>query len=370
MSRIFTFCMLAIVIQVSQAASLKFEKESIQITTDAQGPSFICKKGVCKLCANPSKTDTVCIVATDRGRKIRIKLTLNDKALVEGDITGPGTRSICSRKNPLPNIDQICIIPKDVDIAKLHSCLDVSIKVNETTYRQSIGCFTIPKKNFLDRIVGEDDIPIKAISSLYGFNDSPKVVDDNIDGGTICHKGICRICEYNQTVCVIAKALHNAMTVELVSNRFVIVKGKITNNTDVSFCKKYLDARTFCIVARNINVKTLSACVNLTVQMKDKIFNALDIQRIGCFKIPNNVDEMQTYGALDSDDINVEPDNIDSKIIDAVADSFGSDDEHVEFDTVELDAFSPFGAEDNVPTTRLQKLMLTFLKSLQQQTVL
>ncbi|WAR11197.1 hypothetical protein MAR_036273 [Mya arenaria] len=293
MSRIFTFCMLAIVIQVSQAASLKFEKESIQITTDAQGPSFICKKGVCKLCANPSKTDTVCIVATDRGRKIR-----------------PGTRSICSRKNPLPNIDQICIIPKDVDIAKLHSCLDVSIKVNETTYRQSIGCFTIPKKNFLDRIV-----------------------------------------------CVIAKALHNAMTVELVSNRFVIVKGKITNNTDVSFCKKYLDARTFCIVARNIN-------------MKDKIFNALDIQRIGCFKIPNNVDEMQTYGALDSDDINVEPDNIDSKIIDAVADSFGSDDEHVEFDTVELDAFSPFGAEDNVPTTRLQKLMLTFLKSLQQQTVL
>ncbi|XP_052787218.1 uncharacterized protein LOC128222290 isoform X2 [Mya arenaria] len=272
MSRIFTFWLLAIFVQVSQAATLKFEKESVQITTDTQGPSFICKKGECKLCGSSRKTDTVCIVATDKGGKIHIKLTLNDKSLVEGDITGPGTRSICSRKNPIPNVEEICIIPKDVDIAKLHSCLDVSVKINETTYSNSIGCFTIPKKNFLDRIVGEEDIPIKAISSLYGFNDSPKVVDDNIDGSTICHKGICRICENNhiQTVCVIAKALHNAMEVELLSNRYVIVEGKITNNTDVSFCKKYPGVSTFCIVARNINVKAMSACVNLTVEKMNR----------------------------------------------------------------------------------------------------
>ncbi|WAR29667.1 hypothetical protein MAR_003235 [Mya arenaria] len=250
--------------------------------TYGTGPSFICKKGECKLCGSSRKTDT-----------------------------GLGTRSICSRKNPIPSVEEICIIPKDVDIAKLHSCLDASVKINETTYSISYGCFTIPKKNFLDRIVGEEDIPIKAISSLYGFNDSPKVVDDNIDGSTICHKGI---------LCVIAKALHNAMEVELLSNRY----------------------------------------------LKDKTVNA----RWGCFKIPNKVDEMQTYGALDSDDINVETDYMDSENIDALADSSGSDKEDVEADTLELDVFSPFGAEKIVPSTRLQKAMLTFLKSLQQQTAL
>ncbi|XP_052786616.1 uncharacterized protein LOC128221946 [Mya arenaria] len=156
------------------------------------------------------------------------------------------------------------------------------------------------------------------------------------------------------------------MEVELLSNRYVIVEGKITNNTDVSFCKKYPGVSTFCIVARNINVKAMSACVNLTVELKDKTVNA----RWGCFKIPNKVDEMQTYGALDSDDINVETDYMDSENIDALADSSGSDKEDVEADTLELDVFSPFGAEKIVPSTRLQKAMLTFLKSLQQQTAL
>ncbi|WAR29740.1 hypothetical protein MAR_003308 [Mya arenaria] len=190
------------------------------------GPSFICKKGECKLCGSSRKTDT-----------------------------GPGSRSICSRKNPIPNVEEICIIPKDVDIAKLHSCLDVSIKINETTYRESIGCFTIPKKNFLDRIA-----------------------------------------------CVIAKALHNGME----------------------------------------------------VKFKDKTYN----DAWGCFKIPNKADDLQTFETLDSEDI------------DAVTDSFGSDDGDDDSDTIELDEISMFGGENNDPSTRLQRAMLTFLKSLQQQTVL
>ncbi|XP_052785541.1 uncharacterized protein LOC128221122 isoform X5 [Mya arenaria] len=228
----------------------------------------ICKKGECKLCGNSSKTDTVCIVATDKGGRIHIKLTLNDKSLVEGDISGPGTRSICSRKNPIPNVEEICIIPKDVDIAKLHSCLDVSVKVKKTTISTSIGCFTIPKKNFLDRIVGEGDISINDISSILSFDASPETVDDDIYGSTICHKGICRMCKTykHHEACVIAKALHNGMEVKVVSSKFVLVQGKITNNTDVSFCKQYPELKAICIVAWNISLRNMSACVNISVQ--------------------------------------------------------------------------------------------------------
>ncbi|XP_052785619.1 uncharacterized protein LOC128221185 isoform X3 [Mya arenaria] len=323
MSIILNLVILAMVVHVSQAASLKFERELIQATTDTQ----------------------VCIVATVRfghAGKIRLRMTLNTKLLVEGDITGPAARSFCSRNVPIINIEEICLIPKDVDMAKLHSCLDLSVKYKGKTYTNSIGCFTILGMLVQDRIgtafvsAGEDGIPIND-SRTYGFDDSPEVVYDDIDGSAICHKGICKICK-TYTHCkayVIAKAVHNAMEVKLVAGRHEVVKGKITNNTDVSFCihhvRKHTDIKSVCIVARNISMKNLSACVNITAQVKQSIFN----ESFGCFKIPNKADVMQPLVSLDSEDIDVVADYPDSEDIDVVADSFGPDGDDAESDTLE-----------------------------------
>ncbi|XP_052785614.1 uncharacterized protein LOC128221184 isoform X1 [Mya arenaria] len=345
MSIILNLVILAMVVHVSQAASLKFERELIQATTDTQDLGFICKNKECKECLKFTTTDTMCIVATVRfghAGKIRLRMTLNTKLLVEGDITGPAARSFCSRNVPIINIEEICLIPKDVDMAKLHSCLDLSVKYKGKTYTNSIGCFTILGMLVQDRIgtafvsAGEDGIPIND-SRTYGFDDSPEVVDDDIDGSAICHKGICKICKtYTHCkACVIAKAVHNAMEVKLVASRHVVVKGKIANNTDVSFCihhvRKHPDIKFVCIVARNISIKDMSACVNITVQVKQSTFN----ESFGCFKIPNKADAMQPLVSLDSEDIDVETDYMDSENIDVLADSFGSDKDDVKADTLE-----------------------------------
>ncbi|WAR29782.1 hypothetical protein MAR_003393 [Mya arenaria] len=157
--------------------------------------------------------------------------------------------------------------------------------------------------------------------------------------------------------CVIAKAVHNAMEVKLVASRHVLVKGKITNNTDVSFCVNH--------VMKHPDIKSI----------KQKTFN----EAFGCFKIPNKVDEMQAFDSLDSEDIDVVteyPDSDDNDVvteypdsddIDTVTDSLGSDDEDAESATLELDAFSPFETEDNHPSARLLKAMLTFLKDLKEK---
>ncbi|XP_052785618.1 uncharacterized protein LOC128221185 isoform X2 [Mya arenaria] len=339
MSIILNLVILAMVVHVSQAASLKFERELIQATTDTQDLGFICKNKECKECLKFTTTDTMCIVATVRfghAGKIRLRMTLNTKLLVEGDITGPAARSFCSRNVPIINIEEICLIPKDVDMAKLHSCLDLSVKYKGKTYTNSIGCFTILGMLVQDRIAGEDGIPIND-SRTYGFDDSPEVVYDDIDGSAICHKGICKICK-TYTHCkayVIAKAVHNAMEVKLVAGRHEVVKGKITNNTDVSFCihhvRKHTDIKSVCIVARNISMKNLSACVNITAQVKQSIFN----ESFGCFKIPNKADVMQPLVSLDSEDIDVVADYPDSEDIDVVADSFGPDGDDAESDTLE-----------------------------------
>ncbi|WAR29816.1 hypothetical protein MAR_003384 [Mya arenaria] len=121
-----------------------------------------------------------------------------------------------------------------------------------------------------DTQAGEDGIPIND-SRTYGFDDSPEVVDDDIDGSAICHKGICKIS------CVIAKAVHNAM------------------------------------------------------EVKQSTFN----ESFGCFKIPNKADAMQPLVSLDSEDIDVETDYMDSENIDVLADSFGSDKDDVKADTLE-----------------------------------
>ncbi|XP_052787696.1 dentin sialophosphoprotein-like [Mya arenaria] len=212
---------------------------------------------------------------------------------------------------------------------------------------------------------------------------------------------MCKTYKHHEA-CVIAKALHNGMEVKVVSSKFVLVQGKITNNTDVSFCKQYPELKAICIVAWNISLKNMSACVNISVQFKDKTYN----DAWGCFKIPNKADDLQTFETLDSEDIDAvtdsfgsddvddesdtidsedidaatdsfgsddgddESDTIDSEDIDAVTDSFGSDDGDDDSDTIELDEISMFGGENNDPSTRLQRAMLTFLKSLQQQTVL
>ncbi|XP_052786806.1 uncharacterized protein LOC128222119 [Mya arenaria] len=232
-----------------------------------------------------------------------------------------------------------------------------------------------------DTQVGEEYIPIHDISSKHSFDDTPEVVDDDTDGGPMCHKEICKICKTytRHKACVIAKAVHNAMEVKLVASRHVLVKGKITNNTDVSFCvnhvMKHPDIKSVCIVARNISIKDMSACVNITAQIKQKTFN----EAFGCFKIPNKVDEMQAFDSLDSEDIDVVteyPDSDDNDVvteypdsddIDTVTDSLGSDDEDAESATLELDAFSPFETEDNHPSARLLKAMLTFLKDLKEK---
>ncbi|WAR29820.1 hypothetical protein MAR_003388, partial [Mya arenaria] len=216
---------------------------------------------------------------------------------------GPAARSFCSRNVPIISIEEICLIPKDVDMAKLHSCLDLSYKGK--TYTNSIGCFTILGMLVQDRIAGEDGIPIND-SRTYGFDDSPEVVDDDIDGSAICHKGICKIS------CVIAKAVNNAM------------------------------------------------------EVKQSIIN----ESFGCFKIPNKADAIQPLVSLDSEDIDVVADYPDSEDIDVVADSFGPDGDDAESDTLELDVFSPFGVEDIYPSTRPQKAMLTLLKSLQEKTAI
>ncbi|WAR29818.1 hypothetical protein MAR_003386 [Mya arenaria] len=273
MSIILNLVILAMVVHVSQAASLKFERELIQATTDTQDLGFICKNKECKECLKFTTTDTMCIVATVRfghAGKIRLRMTLNTKLLVEGDITGPAARSFCSRNVPIINIEEICLIPKDVDMAKLHSCLDLSVKYKGKTYTNSIGCFTILGMLVQDRIAGEDGIPIND-SRTYGFDDSPEVVYDDIDGSAICHKGICKI-SY-----VIAKAVHNAM------------------------------------------------------EVKQSIFN----ESFGCFKIPNKADVMQPLVSLDSEDIDVVADYPDSEDIDVVADSFGPDGDDAESDTLE-----------------------------------
>ncbi|XP_052261328.1 uncharacterized protein LOC127865521 [Dreissena polymorpha] len=231
-----------------------------------------CKPGQCKICKIYQGLEE-CLVATiGKANTIHLAFVTSGDTLVEGDITASSHGPICA--DHVPGIEQLCMIPSNVDMTNYKACVVVSVKLNGQTYKDPYGCFQIPNTSSFN------------LGELFS---SDGMVTSAPSDDTICKPGECQVCTYSNgsEVCLVATVTNpDTIHLALVTSGYTLAEGDITASSHNPICVDNVPGTSIqqlCLIPSKVDMTSFKACVDLSIKLwTGQIYT----EPIGCFQIP------------------------------------------------------------------------------------